>query len=163
MERILQQNAFYKTLALRLGLFALAFFGSLGLFAQGSQILTPGSGNFTVPAGVTSLSVTVKGAGGGGSYDSLGAGGGAVAFKAIFLTSPGTNIPYLVGSKGSGGTAVLNNGTDGGFSSFGGGLLDTLTAGGGLSGGNGGNGGIATGDGTNFNGGNGALASYTTN
>jgi hypothetical protein len=81
-----------------------------------------------------------------------------VAFKAIFSTSPGTDIPFVVGSKGTGGTATtLNDDNDGGNSTFGSGG-DLLTAGGGLSGSNGGTGGLAIGNGSNFNGGDGSKA-----
>ena len=134
------------------------FFGVLAnTFAQ-SQTYTSGSGTFTVPAGVYSLKVSLKGAGGGGSYDSLGAGGGSVAYHSTFAVGPGDVIPYIVGEKGTGGTTTPSDDTDGGYSAFGGGLLDTLTAGGGLSGTNSGTGGIATGSGSKFNGGSGSAA-----
>ena len=124
--------------------------------AQGSQTFTSG-GTFTVPAGVTSITVECWGAGGGGSTRSTtgaggGGGGGAYASSVIAVTA-GTAYTVTVGSGGAANTA-------GGSSSFdalvissggGGGTNNSTTAGSGgtaasstgtitYSGGNGANG-----------------------
>lgn len=101
------------------------------------------SGSFTVPIGVTQLKVSVIGAGGGGGsgtesvqpdsdihaaqYGS-GAGGGSVVKDAIIDVTEGEVIPIIVGAGGSGGRH--EDGTDGGYSSFG----DYITCGGGKKG-----------------------------
>jgi hypothetical protein len=59
-----------------------------------------GSGNWTVPAGITKVLVEVWGGGGGGSNGSGGGGGGYV--RAVFNVTPGSNISYSVGFGGSG-------------------------------------------------------------
>ena len=57
---------------------------------------TPGSFNFTVPAGVTQLKVTVTGGGGGGVNPTAGSAGGT-AIKWISGLTPGQVIPLVVG------------------------------------------------------------------
>lgn len=80
---------------------------------------TPGSNNWTVPSGVTSIDVEVVGGGGGGAYHG-GAGGGYV-YKRMAVT-PGQSIPYVVGAGGNGagndGSCSQNGGYKGGDSSF---------------------------------------------
>lgn len=93
------------------------------------------SGTFTVPAGVTSVLVTMVGGGGGGGggYNdySCGGGGGGGGAEAVSSTSLSVvrreSIPVIVGSGGTGGTSPGcytcstggNPGTSGGASSFG--------------------------------------------
>jgi len=75
------------------------------------------NGNFTVPAGVTDLTVECWGGGGGGGRSTTdnagrgGGGGGAYARSSLAVT-PGQIIPYTVGVGGSGGnvTAAVNTG-----------------------------------------------------
>jgi hypothetical protein len=90
---------------------------------QGTQVFTS-SGTFTVPAGITSVKVTVVGAGGGiNSYagNSRAAAGGMSQRVVTGLTSGGT-VSVTVGSVGanwSGGLNINNRGSTGGTSSFG--------------------------------------------
>ncbi len=88
------------------------------IFAQGSQTFTS-DGTFTVPAGVTHITVECWGAGGGGASISTtngsggGGGGGAYASRIIIVT-PGNMYDILVGIGGSagidGGNSNFNNG-----------------------------------------------------
>lgn len=77
---------------------------------------TPGSYTFTVPAGVTIISVTACGGGGGGgnyNYDSGsykaggGGGGGAAVVGRKFVVTPGQALAITVGA---GGTVGANGG-----------------------------------------------------
>jgi hypothetical protein len=93
---------------------------------------TPGSGTWTVPCGVTEVTVEMWGGGGagGGSTGSRGGGGGGSGCYGFFVmpVNEGDNIPYSVGN---GGVAVSgNNGGAGGQSEFG-----PNTVGGGFGGG----------------------------
>lgn len=79
------------------------------------------SGSFTVPCGVTSITVQVwggGGAGGGGNDNTLnggsGGGGGGYCTQTISVT-PGQVISYTVGTGGAGGTG---DGGDGGTTTF---------------------------------------------
>lgn len=89
---------------------------------------TPGTREWTVPAGVTTVKILCVGGGGGGAagyqngwYASGGGGGGgSVDFKEIAVT-PGDTYTVITGSGGSGGSGGTNrrgNGTDGGYSRF---------------------------------------------
>ena len=95
----------------------------------GKQMFTS-SGTFTVPAGVTSIWITMSGGGGGGGGDGEGGiggiGGGAHAVIAQKITViSGGNIPVTVGAGGNAGTTdngcggAGGSGTAGGTSSFG--------------------------------------------
>ena len=69
------------------------------------------SGNWTVPAGVTSITIECWGGGGGGGSRSSngsggGGGGGAYAKVNTYGVTPGASIPYVIGPGGSAG----NNG-----------------------------------------------------
>jgi len=117
---------------------------------------TTGSGNFTVPCGVTSLTVEIWGGGGaGGAADNNpngGSGGGAGGYStAILAVTPGNNIAYTVGAGGTGGS---NNGNPGAATSFGV-MLANGGNGGGQNQGAFGTGGTASGGTTNLTGGNG--------
>jgi large repetitive protein len=64
------------------------------------------SGQFVVPAGVTSLKVQTWGGGGGGGY-SVGTGGGGGAFATLILgVIPGETYHYTIGAAGNGGTST---------------------------------------------------------
>ena len=71
---------------------------------------SPGTYTFTVPAGITSLSVQCWAGGGGGSGASPpppgggGGGGGGYAANSSYAVSPGQVITYVVGAGGAGGT-----------------------------------------------------------
>jgi hypothetical protein len=119
------------------------------------QVFTAtGASNFTVPAGVTRVKVTVTGGGAGslafGStpFTQPGAAG-ATAIKWIDGLTPGQLIPFVVGAGGAPGL----NGSASNFGAF-------CSAGGGVSNANGG---IATGGDINISGGDrdsGGLASF---
>lgn len=101
----------------------------------GSVTYTSGSGNFTVPVGIFSITYSVVGGGGGGSggyqigginnnytFGDIvgGAGGGAGRILNVTLAvTPGQLIAYSVGAGGanSGGPGLLG-GVDGGTTTF---------------------------------------------
>ena len=96
------------------------------------------SGLWTVPAGVTSFSVTVNGAGGGGGgYHSGcsgttthpgGNGGGGYTNSGTFATIAGRVLNFTIGSAGVGGTAS-NDGTDGGATTLSGAAVLSVAGG----------------------------------
>ena len=114
--------------------------------------------NFTIPAGVSRVKVTVTGGGGaGGSSTVAPAGGGGAAGSAIAIISsltPGTVIPVTVGAGGAASSG--STGGSGGTSSFG--TYVSATGGAGGTGGTsygpmaGGAGGSGVGGNVNFNG-----------
>lgn len=145
------------SIAIRLLLMVLSIF-ILPMVCFGQTQTFNSSGTFVVPAGVTSITVQVWGAGGAGggstSDGNSGAGGGSGGYSyGTLAVTPGTSIPYIVGTGGAGSTG---NGTSGGNSSF-----LTLTANGGnggrANGGSVGAGGSASGGSTNTTGGSGNL------
>jgi hypothetical protein len=87
---------------------------------------TGSSQSFIVPAGVTSLNVTLNGSGGGASGGSSGGAGGKVT--GALSVSPGANLTVQVGGAGGaagsgvGGTAGYNGGASGGAGGGGGGF-----------------------------------------
>ncbi|HLI13468.1 MAG TPA: hypothetical protein VKY65_17895 [Alphaproteobacteria bacterium] len=102
--------------------------------------LTSGSGNWTVPTGVTRFRVRLWGAGGSGgsgyASDGAGASGGSGAYCERLITGviPGTVMSYTVGQGGAGIPANVNSaGNAGGYTTF----NSWLTAGGGGGGANG--------------------------
>ena len=72
------------------------------------------SGTFQVPAGVTTLTAYVLGAGGGARGDWSSAGGGGGAAKRTFSVTPGDVIAFTVGAGGIGTTSGGSGSTDGG-------------------------------------------------
>ena len=71
--------------------------GGAGVGQQ--EFTTPGTYTFTVPSGVTSVSVVCVGAGGaGGAY---GAGGGSLAYKNNITVTPGQSHTVVVGATNS--------------------------------------------------------------
>ena len=62
----------------------------------GTSFTTVGAATFTVPAGVTSISVVAVGGGGGGTYNGLG-GAGARVTSTVSVT-PGQVLDLFVGS-----------------------------------------------------------------
>jgi hypothetical protein len=92
---------------------------------------SPGTSNFTIPAGVTQIAVEVWGGGGGGGNAGAGAGssaaaggGGAGGYgKGVFTVMPGSNYTVIVGAGGA-------NAVAGGATSFG----ALISAGGGSAG-----------------------------
>lgn len=137
--------------AIRLLLMVLfVFITPIFSFGQSSQTFNS-SGTFTVPAGVSSLTVQAWGGGGAGggstSDGNSGAGGASGGYSnGILAVTSGASIPYVVGVGGNGST---ENGTSGGNSSF-----LTITANGGnggsANGGSFGSGGTASGGGNKY-------------
>ena len=124
---------------------------------------TSGSGNWTCPAGVTSVTIANIGAGGGGSGNDdpadansgSGGGGGESASQASVGVTPFGSYAYAVGAAGAAGAAAGGNGGAGGNSTFTGDSV-TVTAhggGGGIDQGAGGAGGTGSSNTTHFNGG----------
>ncbi|WP_264520913.1 beta strand repeat-containing protein [Flavobacterium sp. N1994] len=136
----------------------LVLFLPVCFYSQTTVTLTsPGTSSFTVPAGVTSLTVECWGAGGSGggtagnATASGGGGGGGGYSKNTVAVVSGSSINYTIGAGGTGTTA---NGANGGATTF-----STVAANGGFGGmqGNSNSGvGGAGGTGTTFNGGKGA-------
>lgn len=78
---------------------------------------TPGSGNFSVPLGVTSINIKIWGAGASGARGTFGAsGGGAGAYceKNNVSVTPGQNIPYTIGLRGLFPDTYISVGNSGG-------------------------------------------------
>ncbi|MEN9839288.1 MAG: hypothetical protein RL177_767 [Bacteroidota bacterium] len=105
-----------------------------------TQTYTSGNAIFTVPIGVTEITVEAWGGGGGGGRGSgsnfgNGAGGGAYARRVITSVLPGQEYTVEVGSGGLGSNGNNRAGSPGQGSDFGSGLLTAL---GGARGGNGG-------------------------
>lgn len=89
-----------------------------------SQEYTTGSGNFSVPAGVSLVYVTGVGAGGAGggtlSSATTGAGGGGAGEHGIaipVIVTPSSTVAYAVGAKGTGTSGGA--GSAGGDTTFG--------------------------------------------
>ena len=109
---------------------------------KGITYLTSGTAaTYTTPANVRAIYVECVGGGaGGGGVDGQGAGTGAGAgggsgagCVAKLITSPSATYTYTIGAGGAGGASGVNNGVDGGNTTFTDGTI-TLTG----SGGNGG-------------------------
>ena len=97
------------------------FYGNLTVpVPSGSKTFTS-SQTWTVPAGVTKVTVFLVGGGGSGAFsDSIGGGGGGAGYTktATVNTTPGSSISVTVGS-GGGARTSWGNGNNGGTSSFG--------------------------------------------
>jgi len=150
----------FKSVSMRTILIFMLTVITVGVWGQTTQTFsTPGTSNFTVPAGVTSITVECWGAGGGGggsnSNGAGGSGGGGGGYAtSVFSVSPGDIVSYTVGAGGTAGIANIGDGGNGGSSSVLG-----MTANGGTGGirnaGTVGSGGIASGGTTNTTGNNG--------
>ncbi|HYG51980.1 MAG TPA: T9SS type A sorting domain-containing protein [Flavobacteriales bacterium] len=68
--------------------------------AQSGSVVFTSSGTFTVPAGVTSITIEVIGAGGNGGIDGGGGGGGGGYARGTFSVTPGANLNVHVGLHG---------------------------------------------------------------
>jgi hypothetical protein len=85
--------------------------------------------SWTVPAGVTYVNVTLRGAGGGGNYSTEPIGttfypqgtawgfGGQIVTSTL-TTTPGASITYSIGAGGAGGTTNGTAAGDGGTTTF---------------------------------------------
>lgn len=85
-----------KTFTLALSL----WFGSL--FSQVQTYTTSGTFPFSVPAGVTSLTIEVVGAGGSGGGNGGGGGGGGGYAKGVYTVTAGSALSVNVGAGGGG-------------------------------------------------------------
>jgi len=92
-------------------------FGSLAVTATNfsSQLFnTPGTYSWTVPAGVTSISIAGIGGGGGGAQRSAGGaggGGGLISYSNSISVTPGTTCTIVVGGGGVTGSTFGLNGS----------------------------------------------------
>jgi hypothetical protein len=118
---------------------------------------TAGSNTYTVPAGVTSITVKLWGAGGGGGAGNGGSGpggngGGGGYTKSVLTVTPAENLGVEVGSGGAAGSATYSGGKGGGYSAVKRSATYLVQAGGGGGGGgnrgSGGNGHGGAGGGT---------------
>jgi len=133
-------------------------FGSSVLMAQITSTYNyPSTGSFTVPAGVTSITITAYGGGGGHGGTDCGAGctnqpAGPVGYvSGTYSVSPGSTIGVYPGGQGSNGAnSASGNGSGAGGSATYGGF-------------NGGNGGNAGSSGSSGAGGGGGAATVLTN
>jgi hypothetical protein len=134
--------SFYNCLITFFNRFILILFflysGASSVFSQTVTFSTPGTSTWTVPAGVTSITVQAWGAGGGGSkgFSSLkGTGGGGGGFaQAVIAVTPGTVINVTVGAGGAGANAAGNGGAGGNSTvSFSTNTLTAFGGGGGIS------------------------------
>ena len=111
-----------KSRALCIVILLMSVFAAQNGFAQQRTFSTPGSGtfNFTVPAGVTSITVEVWGGGGrGGSLnlDGVGGGGGGGAYsRSVISVTPGAVLSYNL-FVGAGSTSNSSPGEDTWFQS----------------------------------------------
>lgn len=110
--------------------------GSGGSVTMTSAFRTAGTSTFTVPAGVTNITVQVWGAGGGGGAGSGGSGpggdgGGGGYSKAVLSVTPSESLTILVGTGGLSAQALSDGGNGGGYSAVRRGGTFLLQAGGG--------------------------------
>lgn len=101
--------------------------------------LSPTS-SFTVPPGVTAITITgCGGGGGGGSGGNLnsgdvnyccggGGGGGSVTSTIIRNVTPGNTLNFTIGTGGPGGNAVTGTGVSGNFGTSGGDTTITINS-----------------------------------
>lgn len=87
-------------------IFATALLAVLSGTLSAQSVFTT-SGTFVVPAGVTSISVQLVGAGGSGGGNGGGGGGGGAFAAATLAVTPGASIPVVVGEGGSGVATIL--------------------------------------------------------
>ncbi|MBY0538355.1 DUF2341 domain-containing protein [Patescibacteria group bacterium] len=93
---------------------------SAGTSTQQVVFSTAGSSTFTVPAGVTNVTVKAWGAGGGSGAGAATGGGGAGAgagggfVQANLTTIPAENLSIFVGGGGAGGSTATSAGAGGG-------------------------------------------------
>lgn len=66
-----------------------------------AQVVFTSSGPFTVPAGVTSITVELVGAGGNGASNGGGGGGGGGYARGTYTVNPGATLSIVVGDGGS--------------------------------------------------------------
>lgn len=116
------------------------------------QSYTSGSGDWTAPAGVTSVKAECWAGGGGSSVYGNGGGGGEYAAEYTVAVTAGNMYAYSVGAAGQAGVYGGASATNGGSTTFTGDTL-TVTANGGKSGANGSSGGTGSSNSVHFPGG----------
>lgn len=132
-------------------------FGSAFCQSNPQTYTVSGNYTFTVPAGVSSLTVEVVGAGGTGGGNGGGGGGGGGYARGVYTVVPGSTLAVKVGAGGGGAVGGTSS-----VSSF-------ISATGGANGnsvshpniGGGGAGGVGSGGTTNFTGGMGGGGYWT--
>lgn len=129
---------------------------ALGNIASAASFVTPGSWSYTVPSGVTSVSVTLSGAGGGGggadSNGAGGAGGNGGSINVVFNVTAGQIVSGVVGGGGGTGftggsgfnASCKGGGAAPGFGGGGAGANANCSPSSGYSGGGGGGGGACS-------------------
>ena len=110
--------------AVFVALFGVLFGLSLNMFGQTVTTIST-SGTWTVPAGVTSVTVSAYGAGGGSGYakasssdNASGGGGGGACAISTLTVSAGQVYTVTIGAGGSAGLSLVANGGAGGTTSF---------------------------------------------
>lgn len=104
-------------------LFSALFAGAIAALSANAQSGTQSftsSGIFVVPAGVTSLTVELVGAGGDGGGNGGGGGGGGGYASGIYTVTPGDSIYVDVGTGGGGPNGGSTNIAQLGITAFGG-------------------------------------------
>lgn len=99
--------------------------GAGGMAPQPQQVVTfstPGTGNWTCPANVTSVKVECWGGGAAGASGGAGGNGGCYTFSNSVTVTPGKVYPFIVGTAG-----VANSGTTTQLISSRGGALSKFT------------------------------------
>jgi hypothetical protein len=94
--------------------FSLLFVGGPGQ----QEYTTPGTYSWTVPDGITSVSVVCVGGGGSGGTHGTGGGGGGLGWKNNITVIPGQSYTVVVGAGGPGSYDGLSNGIAGEQSYF---------------------------------------------
>jgi len=102
------------TLKLSLVLTLIAFFASGGLMAQTTFNYTGSMQTYTVPAGVSKISIEAYGAEGGQGDGGNYTGGLGAIIYGEFSVTPGETINIVVGGKGEDGTESMAGGGGGG-------------------------------------------------
>ena len=104
----MMKNKYYFFIRMKKYIFSFLLF-LINAFLFGQTVVTFNtSGNWTVPAGVTSITVEVWGGGGAGggtkAKNSRGGGGGAggAYVSSVLSVTPGTNINFTVGAGANG-------------------------------------------------------------
>ncbi len=134
-----------------LGVILLSFLFKCASAQSFSQTFTA-SGNFTIPAGVNSITVEIVGSGGNGDVNGGGGGAGGGYASSQYTVTPGASIPFVIGVPGGG---AIN-----GVSSFSSAMF--ATGGSNAGGSSGGTGGTTTGGNLlNRNGGAGGTGTAT--
>ncbi len=120
------KSTFFKENSFSLRVFVTFLFTAISSLFSGQTTVylnVPGNGNWTVPCGVTSITVEVWGAGGGGggsnTNGSGGSGGGSGGYSSsTFTVTPNSSINYTIGLAGAAGAANGGDGGNGGNSSI---------------------------------------------